>query len=195
MQPRHFLRYSMPFFWLIVASAHNRSNPTELLVHRTKRAAAIHKPQGNPLPTMKGVDEHETESHGDDKETTDMVSSKGKAGSSSCRRRRSRGPSRRASLTHHAKHYVEHDYHDHYHDPMDNEGFPTEPEEEDGAKKRRGHRGGVAVPFPEKLHYMLSRMDDECSTDIVAWQPHGRCFIVRKPGEFVEKIMPRYVPF
>ena len=145
---------------------------------------------------MKVIDETETESHGDDKETTDSVSSKGKVGSnsSSSRRRRPRGPSRRSSLTHHAKHYVEHDYHDHFHDPVENEGFPAEPEEDDGAKKRRGHRGGVAVPFPEKLHYMLSRMEDESTADIVAWQPHGRCFIVRKPGDFVEKIMPRYVP-
>jgi hypothetical protein len=72
--------------------------------------------------------------------------------------------------------------------------FPCiDPSEEDnGLKKRRGHRGGVAVPFPEKLHYMLSRMDPEGSEDIVTWQPHGRCFIVHKPKEFVEQIMPRY---
>ena len=143
---------------------------------------------------MKSVEEKEIEIHGDDKECpAPVVSAKAKGGSTSTRRRRSRGPSRRASLTHHAKHYVEHDYHDHYHDPVENEAFPSEPEEDEGSKKRRGHRGGVAVPFPEKLHYMLSRMDDECTTDIVAWQPHGRCFIVRKPGDFVEKIMPRYV--
>ena len=116
------------------------------------------------------------------------------------------------------KHYVEHNYHDHAHDPVEMEPATIGEEEFDSApstkkndskiscndgsnavtggsgnKKRRGHRGGVAVPFPEKLHFMLSRMDREGNNDIVTWQPHGRCFIVRKPTEFVEKIMPRYV--
>ena len=82
------------------------------------------------------------------------------------------------------KHYVEHNYHDHMHDPIveDTTG---------GEQKRRAHRGGVAVPFPEKLHYMLSRVDAEDVSHIVSWQPHGRCFIVHKPQQFVEQVMPR----
>jgi hypothetical protein len=69
----------------------------------------------------------------------------------------------------------------------------VEPADTLSKKKRRGHRGGVAVPFPEKLHYMLGCMDEEETADIVNWQPHGRCFTVHKPKEFVEDIMPRYV--
>jgi hypothetical protein len=105
----------------------------------------------------------------------------------------------------HSKHFVEHNYHDHIRDPAPLHNDPITRllgcEPAGGApdtpllskKKRRGHRGGVAVPFPEKLHYMLSCMDEEATADIVNWQPHGRCFTVHKPKEFVEDIMPRYV--
>jgi hypothetical protein len=106
--------------------------------------------------------------------------------------RRSRS-SHRSSIPRHTKHYVEHNYHDHFHDPPETTNLPASIDSNDsGFKKRRGHRGGVAVPFPEKLHYMLSRMDQEGTADIVTWQSHGRCFIVHKPKEFVEQIMPRY---
>ena len=87
------------------------------------------------------------------------------------------------------KHYVEHNYHDHLHDPI----VEDTTDEATGAQKRRAHRGGVAVPFPEKLHYMLSQVDGEGVSHIVSWQPHGRCFIVHKPQEFVQEVMPRYV--
>ena len=99
---------------------------------------------------------------------------------------------RRTSLPSHEKHYVEHNYHDHSHDPIQDDPQDVEQTEEYcSAKKRRGHRGGVAVPFPEKLHYMLSRMDQEGTSDVVSWQPHGRCFIVHNAKDFVEDIMPR----
>lgn len=62
-------------------------------------------------------------------------------------------------------------------------------QDEEDSKKRRGPRGGVAQPFPEKLHLMLSTVDRD---DIVSWQPHGRCFAVHKPKEFVSEIMPVY---
>ena len=106
--------------------------------------------------------------------------------------------SRRCSLPkNHSKHFVEHNYHDHIRDPLQNDPITrllgVEPADILSKKKRRGHRGGVAVPFPEKLHYMLSCMDEEETDDIVNWQPHGRCFTVHKPKEFVEDIMPRYV--
>jgi hypothetical protein len=131
-----------------------------------------------------------------EEDTETVVISKGngserRQSSSSAKKRRSRG---RLLLSHHTKHYVEHDYHDHYHDPIKMEAPIIEPEVEDeGSKKRRGHRGGVATPFPEKLHYMLSKMDGEGTTGIVTWQPHGRCFMVQKSREFVDEIMPRYV--
>jgi hypothetical protein len=96
-------------------------------------------------------------------------------------------PSRRCSIASHAKHFVEHNYHDHFYDPAAVEAAI----DTNGSQKRRVHRGGVATPFPEKLHFMLSRIDYEGASDIVSWQPHGRCFIVHKPKEFVEQIMPK----
>jgi hypothetical protein len=39
---------------------------------------------------------------------------------------------------------------------------------------------------------MLSKVDDEGLADIVSWQPHGRCFVVHKPKEFVSRVMPTY---
>ena len=44
--------------------------------------------------------------------------------------------------------------------------------------------------FPVKLHYMLSEIGKDGMDDIVSWQPHGRCFVVHKQKEFVEKILP-----
>jgi hypothetical protein len=50
----------------------------------------------------------------------------------------------------------------------------------------------VAVPFPEKLHMMLSCVERGGSSDVVSWLPHGRCFQVHKPKEFVKDVMPTY---
>ena len=78
---------------------------------------------------------------------------------------------------------VVHDYHDH-----SNELAPAfAPTVVDSCSAR----GGVATPFPFKLHEMLSRVEDDGFADIVSWQPHGRCFVVHKPKQFVE-ILPRY---
>jgi hypothetical protein len=118
--------------------------------------------------------------------------------------RRSKSARRCSLPKNHSKHFVEHNYHDHIRDPAPLHNDPITRllgEPTGGApdtpllpkKKRRGHCGGVAVPFPEKLHHMLSCMDEEATADIVNWQPHGRCFTVHKPKEFVEDIMPRYV--
>ena len=79
---------------------------------------------------------------------------------------------------------VKHNYHDHSHD--------TSNSVEDEIPKRKGPRGGVTVPFPVKLHLMLSRVEEEDLGHIVSWQPHGRCFLVHKPKEFVDEIMPTY---
>lgn len=53
-------------------------------------------------------------------------------------------------------------------------------------------RGGVATPFPWKLHEMLEDAAKENNESIVSWCPHGRSFIVHKPKIFVEKVMPTY---
>jgi hypothetical protein len=85
------------------------------------------------------------------------------------------------------RHVVVHDYHDHAFDR------PASVQAEDmDNKKRSGPRGGVNVPFPTKLHVMLSRVEADGLTHIVGWQPHGRCFVIHKPREFVDQIMPEY---
>jgi HSF-type DNA-binding len=128
--------------------------------------------------------------------------SKAKTGTSRGGRRhssRSRPSSRVPQTT---KHFVNHSYHDHLHDPVVGPGTtvcdPAHPtagasgltDEESTHTRRGSHRGGVATPFPEKLYYMLSRMTLEGTDSIVSWQPHGRCFAVHKPKEFVEEVMP-----
>jgi len=74
---------------------------------------------------------------------------------------------------------VEHNYHDYAHD------VSTDFHEEHPA------RGGVTTPFPLKLHEMLDGVVAEGLEHIVSWQPHGRCFVVHKPQEFVE-LLPKY---
>jgi hypothetical protein len=56
----------------------------------------------------------------------------------------------------------------------------------------RKKTGGVSQPFPEKMHEMLSSVDnDEMEKSIVSWLPHGRAFIVRIPIQFTKMIMPK----
>ena len=57
---------------------------------------------------------------------------------------------------------VKHNYHDHSHDTS---AFVTENE----SAKRKGPRGGVTVPFPTKLHLMLSKVEEEGLGHIVSW--------------------------
>jgi HSF-type DNA-binding len=90
------------------------------------------------------------------------------------------GPARDAKLRRkHGQQVVLHDYHDHG-DDIDN-GSPDPIA-----------RGGVTTPFPLKLHDMLDEIERDGHADVVSWQPHGRCFVVRKPKEFVNHIMPTY---
>ena len=53
-------------------------------------------------------------------------------------------------------------------------------------------RGGVQDPFPVKLHLVLDEMERNGQTDIMCWMPHGRCFMVKDPTEFVKEYMPTY---
>ena len=87
--------------------------------------------------------------------------------------------------------------------------------------QRKGPKGGVKVPFPTKLHLMISKVEGSGLRHVVSWwdplhlvcvlffryatqtnkqcvhcirarQPHGRCFVVHKPKEFVADVMPTY---
>ncbi len=160
-----------------------------------------HKADSNIISSGSEASENDEHSVAIAKNEQACICTRNRSGSrpSNARARSSR--SRRLSPTKsHTKHFVEHNYHDHSRDLL---LLPSEEEpdsmvegehngEDEITKRRRGgHRGGVAVPFPEKLHYMLSQMDKNETADIVNWQSHGRCFVVHKPKEFVDDIMPR----
>jgi hypothetical protein len=72
---------------------------------------------------------------------------------------------------------VQHHYHDHA--------------SEDDCIDDRPARGGVTTPFPIRLHKMLDKMEADGHGDVISWQPHGRCFVVRKAKEFKE-LLPTY---
>eukprot|EP00980_Cylindrotheca_fusiformis_P030935 scaffold25655_cov142-Cylindrotheca_fusiformis.AAC.1 len=74
---------------------------------------------------------------------------------------------------------VQHNYHDHAADICHD-------------TRRAPARGGVVTPFPLKLHSMLEAVEQEGLNDIVSWQPHGRCFVVHKPVEFVSILMKHF---
>ena len=83
---------------------------------------------------------------------------------------------------------VPHVYHDYISQTSWNEN-----EDETTSTFIRKKTGGVSQPFPEKLHEMLTTVENTNEKDIVTWLPHGRAFIVRKPKEFTDFIMPKYV--
>ena len=54
-------------------------------------------------------------------------------------------------------------------------------------------KGGVACPFPWRLHECLEAVEKEGLEHIVSWAPHGRAFTVHHPDKFVELVLPRCV--
>jgi hypothetical protein len=86
------------------------------------------------------------------------------------------------------RNYVEHNYEDHFDDPI---YVPGENEDEADLPKRRGPRGGVVVPFPERLYSMLNKVEEDGYEDVISWQPHGRCFVVHQPKRFVDEVIPK----
>jgi hypothetical protein len=85
------------------------------------------------------------------------------------------------NLPHHDGLVVQHHYHDHAADPTI-----------DPSLVKHKAKGGVIVPFPVKLHGMLDKIEADGLAHVVSWQPHGRCFVVHKPKEFVNHVMPHY---
>jgi hypothetical protein len=83
------------------------------------------------------------------------------------------------------KHCVQHNYHDHAFD-QDEASYV--------AKSPMVSKGGVTIPFPMKLHDMLDHielMEPELAA-VISWQPHGRCFLVRKPKQFSDGVLARF---
>jgi len=55
-------------------------------------------------------------------------------------------------------------------------------------------KGGLYIPFPEKLFNMLQYIDlqEPELANIVSWQPHGRCFLVHDVPRFESIILRRF---
>jgi len=86
-----------------------------------------------------------------------------------------------ASIASHHDAALVHEYHDHVADlTVDIE-----------AMKYKA-KGGVTTPFPVKLHIMLQQIEEDGLAHVVSWQPHGRCFVVHEPKQFVKHVMPHY---
>lgn len=99
------------------------------------------------------------------------------------RRRKPQKPGKTAKNN--ERHFVVHDYHDHSRDDYD-----LDVDDSDDANQRR--RGGVSVAFPLKLHSVLDQVEVDGLAHVVSWQKHGRSFLIHKPKEFVEQVMPKY---
>jgi len=82
------------------------------------------------------------------------------------------------------RHVVDHTYHDYSNEIDDHMDMIDDP--------RRKNKGGVAIPFPFKLHQLLEDTEKNGHESIISWQPHGRSFVVHKPKEFVAEILPTY---
>jgi len=98
------------------------------------------------------------------------------------RRRKPQKPGKTAKMN--DRHFVVHNYHDHANDKETEENPPPE----DPSQRRRG---GVSIAFPIKLHTVLDQAEANGIDHVISWQPHGRCFVVHKPKEFVDRVMPK----
>ena len=100
------------------------------------------------------------------------------------RRRKPQKPGKTAKQN--DRHFVVHNYHDHAHD----EDHETDDDQQEEGQHRG--KGGVAISFPLKLHAVLDQVEADGLASIISWRPHGRCFLIHKPKEFVDNVMPNY---
>lgn len=96
------------------------------------------------------------------------------------RRRKPQKPGKTAKQN--DRHFVVHNYHDHANDADEN----------DAEEEPHRRRGGVSIAFPLKLHAVLDQVEADGLGHVISWQGHGRCFVVHKPKEFVDHVMPKY---
>mmetsp|Transcript_10763 Transcript_10763/g.25649 ORF Transcript_10763/g.25649 Transcript_10763/m.25649 type:complete len:558 (+) Transcript_10763:284-1957(+) len=85
------------------------------------------------------------------------------------------------------RHFVHHNYHDHAEDQE--QDIDGDSSDADHSSRRRG---GVSVSFPLRLHSVLERIEEDGYGHICCWQPHGRCFLIHKPQEFTDTVLPNY---
>jgi len=66
-------------------------------------------------------------------------------------------------------------------------------DDDDGPPSRRGRGGNseedVPMTFPQRLMELL---DNERHSDVVAWLPHGKGFIIYQKKRFANEVLPRY---
>ena len=99
------------------------------------------------------------------------------------RRRKPQKPGKTAKQN--ERHFVVHDYHDHSCDTDEDD----DSEQQEALQRRRG---GVTISFPLKLHAVLDQVERDGLAHVISWQEHGRCFVIHKPKEFVDHVMPCY---
>lgn len=80
------------------------------------------------------------------------------------------------------RHFAVHNYHDYSRTTLDEIDIDI------NAKSK----GGVHNPFPTVLHSMVSEAEANGFSTIISWQPHGRAFLIHRPKEFVELVLPKY---
>lgn len=166
--------------------SHDKLRPPDLddfglsfLDTRTKEDA--HHIEEMPKITSSNVEETSNRSHVSSyRQTQRRTSSRG--------RRLKKGQSKRNFVTR-ERHVIQHNYHDHANDVIDFDEFTNDAM---GLESPMKKKGGVAVPFPLKLHELLEKVEEEGHQKIVSWQPHGRAFVVREPKKFVADLMPRF---
>lgn len=81
---------------------------------------------------------------------------------------------------HHHRILLQHVYHDHAAEVAKTAG--NQPHQQRRVR-------GTSIPFPSLLHIILKDPDVQ---DIIAWQIHGRAFLVKDSHRFAEEVMPRY---
>ena len=62
----------------------------------------------------------------------------------------------------------------------------------DNIPSPRKEEGGDPNYFPAKLHRMLTDIDNDFPhfKELISWQPHGRCFMIRDEARFTDEVMP-----
>lgn len=101
------------------------------------------------------------------------------------RRRKPQKPGKTAK--NHERHFVVHNYHDHAFDAVVEESEQYDADHMDNQRKR----GGVTIAFPLKLHAVLDQVERDGLAHVISWRPHGRCFVIHNPQEFVDHVMPK----
>jgi hypothetical protein len=59
-------------------------------------------------------------------------------------------------------------------------------------KKTKNSRPGRAGSFPQKLHQMINELAKQGQQDIASFVLDGKAFLIHRPKEFAEAVMPKY---